>query len=75
MIKVYAQIRYADNKRGFKEADQNDDGKVSIQEAKVAGVPEEEAKASDLDDDGKLAKADWQFVDMNSLVDSSDSAY
>lgn len=51
-------------KPSFQQADKNGDSKISIKEATQAGVPKEEAEFNDLDDDGKLAKADWRFVDM-----------
>ena len=50
----------------FDEADANGDGKVSLEEAKQAGVPKAEAKREDIDDDNQLSKADWKFVDMSS---------
>ena len=49
----------------FGEADANGDGAISIEEARKAGVPKEEAKREDIDNDGELTKADWRFVDMN----------
>ena len=49
---------------GFKQADANGDGKISVQEARDAGVPKAEAKREDIDNDGKLTRADWKFVDM-----------
>lgn len=61
----------AGDKPSFKEADANGDGKVSIQEARKAGIDKEEAKTNDLDDDGKLSKNDWEFVDMDSSGSSS----
>lgn len=56
----------AGKKPAFDQADKNGDGKVSVKEAEQAGAPKEEAKKADLDDDGKLTKADWEFVDMSS---------
>lgn len=56
----------AADKPSFKKADQDGSGKVSIQEAKKAGAPEKEAKQEDLDNDGKLTKDDWKFVDFGS---------
>lgn len=61
----------AADKPSFKEADTNGDGKISIQEATKAGVAKEEAKNNDLDDNGKLTKNDWEFVDMTSSSSSS----
>ena len=49
----------------FAEADANGDGAISLEEARKAGVPKSEAKREDIDNDGKLTKADWKFVDMN----------
>lgn len=57
-------IALADDKPAFSEADANDNGKVSIEEATEAGIPEDEAKLSDLDEDGRLTETDWKFVDM-----------
>ena len=63
---AFAGPALAGDKPSFKEADANDDGKISIQEAKKAGIAKDEAKTNDLDDDGKLTKNDWEFVDMPS---------
>lgn len=65
----------AAEKPSFNEADANGDEKVSIKEATNAGVPKEEAKSNDLDDNGKLAKSDWKFVDMETPDESSGDAY
>jgi len=54
----------AQTKPAFGEADADGDGKVSIQEAVNAGIPKKEAKNADINDDGKLTKTDWQFVDV-----------
>lgn len=62
---------WAADKPSFKEADSDGNGKVSIQEAKQAGIAKEEAKTNDLDDDGKLTKNDWEFVDLKSSDSSS----
>lgn len=62
---------WAADKPSFKEADADGNGKVSVQEAKKAGVPKDEAKSNDLDDDGKLTKNDWEFVDMQESSDYS----
>ena len=59
---------------GFKKVDSNGDGRISVEEATAAGVPEAEAKREDIDNDGKLTKADWKFVDMKPKASgSSDS--
>ncbi|MCK5769079.1 hypothetical protein [Algiphilus sp.] len=60
----------AADKPAFADADANDDGRVSIEEATRAGVSEREAKVSDLDEDGMLTEGDWKFVD----VDGSEEA-
>lgn len=60
----------AADKPAFADADANDDGRVSIEEATRAGVSEREAKVSDLDEDGMLTESDWKFVD----VDGSEEA-
>ncbi len=49
----------------FRFVDQNGDGKVSINEARAAGIPISEAIAGDINEDGKLTKHDWHFIDMN----------
>lgn len=49
----------------FSEVDADGDGQVSISEATEAGVPEEEAKREDINNDGNLSEDDWKFVDMN----------
>lgn len=56
----------AANKPSFDEADQNGNGRVSVAEAKQAGIPEKKAKANDLNGDGKLTPADWRFIDLDS---------
>lgn len=71
MLLVFSGSALAVEKPTFKEADQNGDNMVSIQEAVKAGVPRDEAKFNDLDGDGKLAKSDWRFVDMNKPSDQS----
>lgn len=58
----------------FDKADANGDGKVSVAEAKQAGVPKAEAKREDIDDDSQLTKADWKFVDMSSKQASDGSS-
>lgn len=49
----------------FGEVDQDGDGRISVEEAKQAGVPESEFEREDIDDDGKLTEADWKFVQMS----------
>ncbi len=58
---------------GFKEADSNGDGRITVEEATGVGVPEAEAKREDIDNDGELTKADWKFVDMDG-PDSDDGS-
>ena len=54
-----------DDRPGFNKADSDGDGRITVDEATSAGVPEAEAKREDIDNDGKLTKADWKFVDMD----------
>ena len=56
-------------KPAFEDADVDGDGRVSIAEAKRAGIPESKAKGNDLNGDGKLTKADWRFIDLESDTD------
>lgn len=60
----------ARDKPSFEQADANGDGRVSVSEAKEAGIPASKAKANDLNGDGKLTKADWRFIDLESETDS-----
>lgn len=53
----------AAEKPSFDKADKDGSGAVTMKEAKQAGVPSEEAKANDIDGNGKLTKTDWRFVD------------
>ena len=62
---VFSATSLAEVRPKFRFADQNGDGKVSINEARAAGVPVSEARACDIDDDGKLTRDDWRFIDMN----------
>jgi hypothetical protein len=59
---------------GFKEADSNGDGRISVEEATELGVPQAEAKREDIDNDGQLTRADWKFVDMQGPEPEGDSA-
>lgn len=63
MLGLPAAVAAAE-KPSFQDADRDGNGAVSIQEAKQAGVPEQEAKAVDINDDGKLTKTDWKFADL-----------
>lgn len=64
-LPLLAVAQESDERPGFDEADADGDGAVSVEEATEIGVPESEAKREDIDNDGELTKADWQFVDMN----------
>jgi hypothetical protein len=55
----------------FGEVDTDGNGKISMEEAKQAGVPSSEAKREDIDNDGKLTKADWKFVDLEKKQESN----
>lgn len=63
-LPLVATAAESGSRPGFKKADENGDGKISVQEATAVGVPESEAKREDIDNDGKLTQADWKFVDM-----------
>lgn len=69
-----AAMAASDEKPEFSEIDADGDGKVSISEATKAGVPEEEAKREDIDNDDALSKTDWDFVDMNPQQGESDAS-
>lgn len=58
-------LALAAEKPEFSEVDADGDGEVSVSEATEVGVPEQEAKREDIDNDDALTKADWKFVDMN----------
>lgn len=62
---VFSMTSLAENRPRFRFADQNGNGKVSINEAIAAGVPIAEARAGDRDNDGQLTRDDWRFIDMN----------
>ncbi|MCF8026082.1 MAG: hypothetical protein K9K82_11440 [Desulfobacteraceae bacterium] len=61
---VFAATAFGAQKPSFDQADKNNNGKVSIQEAVKAGAEKDNAKLNDLDDDGKLTKKDWKYVKM-----------
>jgi len=61
---VFAATAFGAQKPSFDQADKNNNGKVSIQEAFKAGAEKGSAKLNDLDDNGKLTKNDWEYVDM-----------
>lgn len=58
----------------LEEADLDGNQRVSVQEAKAAGIPEAEANSADFDDDGWLSSAEWAHVtapaDMNADVNA-----
>jgi hypothetical protein len=70
-LPVVAAAAGDDARPGFGKADANGDGKISVEEAKSAGVPAAEAKREDIDNDGQLTKADWKFVDMDAEASGS----
>lgn len=63
-----------DDRPGFDKADSDGDGRITVEEATEAGVPEAEAKREDIDNDGELTKADWKFVDMDGPDSEEDSS-
>ena len=56
---------YAEGKPAFKSVDSDGDGKVSVEEAKQAGIPKSEAKKEDLNNDGILSAKDWKYVEKD----------
>lgn len=60
-----AGVAQAEEKPAFSEVDENGDGKVSVEQAVEAGIPEAEAKKEDIDDDGTLTKKDWEYAELN----------
>lgn len=55
----------AAEKPSFDEVDEEGNGEVSVEKAVEAGVPEKEAKKEDLNNDGKLTKEDWGYIEMD----------
>lgn len=47
----------------FSEVDTNGDGRISLQEAKQAGVPASQAQKADFDDDETLNSIDWAWIE------------
>lgn len=45
----------------FKKVDQDESGKLSLEEAKKVGVGEDQFQEEDLDNDGKLTKYDYKY--------------
>lgn len=64
LFTISAPAMAGSEKPSFSEADQNNDDKVTIKEAKQAGIPMEVAKSSDKDGDGVLARSDWRMVQV-----------
>lgn len=62
---LIASAADGEERPGFKKADSDGDGRITVQEAVDLGVPEAEARREDIDSDGKLTRADWKFVDMD----------
>ncbi len=46
---------------GFKEADKNDDGKLTFDEIKGFGIAKEKFQQEDLDNDGELSEYDYKY--------------
>lgn len=67
-------VAHAEGKPGFEDADEDGDGKISIQEAKEAGIPEAEAKREDVDKDGALTEKDWTYVEKDPQPSSGEGA-
>lgn len=70
---LVASAAEGEDRPGFDDADSDGDGRITVEEATEAGVPEAEAKREDIDNDGELTKADWKFVDMDG-PDSEDGS-
>ena len=45
----------------FKKVDQDESGKLSLEEAKKVGISEDKFQEEDLDNDGKLTKYDYKY--------------
>lgn len=73
-LPLVAVTANAEERPSFDEVDQDGDGMISVEEAKQAGVPESEVKREDIDDDGKLSKADWKFVSMDPEREGDESS-
>jgi len=73
-VPMIAAAASSTDRPSFDKADANGDGAVSIEEAKAVGVPKAEAKREDIDNNGKLTKADWKFVDMDGKTGSSSAS-
>ncbi|HKL77297.1 MAG TPA: hypothetical protein VJ985_02870 [Gammaproteobacteria bacterium] len=64
-VLFFVGVAHAEEKPAFSEVDGNGDGKVSVEQAVKAGIPEAEAKKEDIDDDGMLTKKDWEYAELN----------
>jgi len=58
-------LAHAQEKPDFSEIDQDGNGKVAVEQAVKAGIPEAEAKKEDLDNDGQLTEKDWEYVEKD----------
>lgn len=67
LIAPLSAVAASGDKPEFSEVDSDDDGVVTVEEAVEAGVPEQEAKRQDVDGDGELSEADWEFIRVNQL--------
>jgi len=54
------------DKPSFEEADQDGDGKVSMDEAKQHGFDRYQFVAQDVDQDGMLTEEDWHYLSRRS---------
>lgn len=50
-----------DSLPSFKEADENGNGKLSLEEAKAVGISKKTFEEEDLDGDGSLTKYDYKY--------------
>lgn len=66
-LPLAATAAEGDERPSYEKADANGDGVITVEEATSVGVPQEEAKREDIDNDGELTKADWKFVDMEGM--------
>lgn len=57
-----AQESQVESLPSFKKADQNDDGKLSREEAKAAGVSEESFEKNDFDGDGTISEVTYDYL-------------
>ncbi|MFP4129716.1 MAG: hypothetical protein ACLFSJ_03140 [Halorhodospira sp.] len=45
----------------FSEVDQNEDGELSLEEAKAVGIQEDTFEREDLDNDGKVSEIGYKY--------------